>query len=136
MTFLLDTNACIALIDGRPEKVRGRLARALAAADEVATSSIALFELWYGVAKSARRQVNSARLNAFLAGPIGRIEFDEQDAREAGEVRAQLETMGRRIGAYNLLIAGQARRRGTVLITANASEFDSVPNLNWEDWAS
>ncbi len=136
MTYLLDTNACIALINGRPEKVRQRLERALSNEDDTATSSVALFELWYGVSKSGRPEANAVRLSTFLAGPIDRFDFDEEDAREAGAIRAQLEAIGRPIGAYDLLIAGQARRRGATLVTTNVAEFDRVPELKCEDWAS
>jgi tRNA(fMet)-specific endonuclease VapC len=135
VTYLLHTNACIALINGRPERVRQHMERALTAANDAATSSIVLFELWYGVGKSARAEANATRLNAFLAGPINRIDLDEEDAKEAGEIRAQLEAAGRPIGAYDVLIAGQARRRGATLVTANA-EFGRIPGLNWEDWAA
>ena len=136
MTYLLDTNACIALINGRPEQVREQMARALAGANDAATSSIVLFELWYGVGKSAHVEANATRLNAFLAGPINRIEFDDEDAREAGGIRAQLESAGKPIAAYDVLIAGQARRRGATLVTANGAEFRRIPGLNWEDWAA
>jgi tRNA(fMet)-specific endonuclease VapC len=136
VTYLLDTNACIALINARPEQVRQRLESALSNEDEAATSPIVLFELWYGVSKSARPAENAARLNTFLAGPIDRFDFDEEDAREAVAIRAQLEAIGRPIGAYDLLIAGQARRRGATLVTANAAEFARVQELKWEDWAS
>ncbi len=136
MTYLLDTNACIALINGRPEKVRQRLQRALSNEDDTATSSVALLELWYGVSKSGRPQANAVRPSTFLAGPIDRFDLDEEDAREAGAIRAQLEAIGRPIGAYDLLIAGQARRRGATLVTADVAEFDRVPELKCENWAS
>ena len=136
MTYLLDTNVCVALINGRPAKVRQQLERTVAGPNEAVTSSIVLFELWYGVGKSARIEANAARLNTFLAGPVGRLEFDEEDAQEAGTIRVRLERLGKPIGAYDLLIAGQARRRGATLVTANTDEFARVPELRWEDWAA
>jgi len=42
---------------------------------------------------------------------------------------------GRPIGAYDLLIAGQALRHRVTLVTANAKEFGRVNGLVWEDWA-
>ena len=39
------------------------------------------------------------------------------------------------IGAYDLLIAGQALRHQVTLITANGREFGRVKGLEWEDWA-
>ena len=136
MTYLLDTNACIALINGSPTAVRRRFQRAIAKEATVLVSSVVAFELWYGVAKSQRKEANTRRLQAFLAGPLEWTLLDEEDAREAGTVRAELEIAGRPIGAYDVLIAGQARRRGATLVTANVSEFERVARLKWEDWAA
>lgn len=136
MNFLLDTNACIALINGRPSSVRARFEEVSSAGHRISTSSVVTFELWYGVAKSARAEANADRLGVFLAGPIELVDFDDDDAREAGQVRASLEAAGTPIGAYDVLIAGQARRRGSTLVTANADEFRRVAGLGWEDWAT
>jgi tRNA(fMet)-specific endonuclease VapC len=135
MTYLLDTNACIALINGAPKTVRRRFQRAIARDATILVSSVVAFELWYGAAKSQRRESNAERLQAFLAGPLEWTDFDDEDAREAGLVRADLETAGKPIGAYDVLIAGQARRRGATLVTSNVAEFARVAGLKWEDWA-
>jgi len=135
MTYLLDTNACIALINGAPKAVRRRFQRAIARDATILVSSVVAFELWYGAAKSPRTEANTERLQAFLAGPLEWTDFDDRDAREAGLVRAELETAGRPIGAYDVLIAGQARGRQVTLVTSNVAEFGRVAGLNWEDWA-
>ena len=74
------------------------------------------------------------RLRDFFGGGWRVADFDEEDARRAGEVRAQLEREGKPIGAYDILIAGQALRRGHKLVTANSKEFARVKGLHWEDW--
>jgi tRNA(fMet)-specific endonuclease VapC len=63
------------------------------------------------------------------------LAFEEDDASSAGNVRAQLEKAGKPIGAYDLLIAGQALRHELTLVTANTREFGRVRRLDWEDWA-
>ena len=136
MTYLLDTNACIALINGRPAPVRARFAATSARGQVLATSSIVLYELWYGVAKSEQRAANADRVRAFLSGPMEVVDFGPEDARHAGEIRAITETAGRPLGAYDLLIAGQAVRLGALLVTANQREFARVPRLRWEDWTT
>jgi tRNA(fMet)-specific endonuclease VapC len=136
MTYLLDTNACIALINGNPSQVRERFQRIMATGDSITVSSVVAFELWYGVAKSTRKVANTERLEAFFAGPLDLLAFDDEDARTAGTIRAALEAGGTPIGAYDLLIAGQALRYGATLVTANVSEFSRVEGLTWEDWAS
>ena len=107
-TYLLDTNACIALINGNEANVRRRFQRAVARKSAILLSSIVAFELWYGVARSHRKESNTMRLDAFLAGPLEWSLFDEEDARAAGTVRAELEAIGKPIGAYDVLLAGQA----------------------------
>ena len=62
------------------------------------------------------------------------MNFEEEDAKTAGAVRASLEAAGRPIGAYDLLMAGQALRNRVTLVTANAREFSRVKGLDWEDW--
>ena len=136
MTYLLDTNACIALINGTPKDVRRRFQRAIVRETTILVSSVVTFELWYGVAKSERKNTNTQRLEAFLAGPLEWTLFDDEDAREAGMVRAELEIAGKPIGAYDVLIAGQARRRGATLVASNVAKFDRVAGLKWEDWAA
>lgn len=134
-TYLLDTNACIALINGNEANVRRRFQRAVARDSVILVSSIVAFELWYGVAKSQRKDSNTQRLEAFFAGPLEWTLFDDEDARAAGTVRAELEAIGKPIGAYDVLLAGQARRNGATLVTSNANEFARVVGLKWEDWA-
>lgn len=135
MNCLLDTNACIALINGRPESVRARLRKALDAGATIWVPSVAAFELWYGVAKSSRPELNRQRLETFFAGPLSFLPFGEQDAQVAGKLRAVLEASGKPIGAYDLLIASQAVRHQLTLITANVGELSRIHNLVWQDWA-
>jgi tRNA(fMet)-specific endonuclease VapC len=134
VNYLLDTNACIALINGNPPSVRAKFRKATDLGGQVFVSSIALFELWYGVAKSSRRNFNKKRLETFFAGPIHPLSFEDQDAEIAGVIRADLESIGKPIGAYDLLIAGQAIRNKLTLITANLSEFARIKELAWANW--
>ena len=134
MNYLLDTNAVVALLRNKPGGVRERYRAAEAAGDYLALSSIVLFELWYGVAKSSQVPENTERLRILLSGDLDLLDFDDEDARAAGQVRADLERAGTPIGSYDVLIAGQALRRGLTVVTANTSEFSRVTGLSWHDW--
>lgn len=136
MNYLLDTNACIALINGSPAKVRTNLLKAVRAGNSLATSAIVVHELWYGVAKSSRVAQNARALAAFLSRDVAVLDFSEKDAQAAGEIRVELERRGRRIGEYDTLIAGQAFARNLVLVTANTKEFGRVKGLVVEDWTA
>lgn len=133
--YSLDTNACIALLNGSSAALRHMVTEALGEGSVLCVSSVVLHELWFGAAKSARPAHNASRIQAFLSGPVHVLPFDEADARAAGEVRARLQRAGTSIGAYDTMIAGQALRRGLTVITADADDFGRVDDLMWEDWA-
>jgi tRNA(fMet)-specific endonuclease VapC len=134
VNYLLDTNVCIALINGSSSKVRGRFAQVLRQKAALATSPIVVHELWYGVAKSELAAQNARALAVFLSS-LAVVEYSAKDAQAAGEIRAELERMGARIGEYDTLIAGQAYCRNLTLVTANTREFERVRGLNVEDWS-
>jgi tRNA(fMet)-specific endonuclease VapC len=136
VNYLLDTNAVVALLRNKPAQVRDRYRQAQASGDYLALSSVVLIELWYGVAKSSQVPENTERLRILLSGNLDLLDFDDEDARTAGQIRAALETSGNPIGAYDLLIAGQALRRGLTVVTANTGEFGRVAGLSWQDWTN
>ena len=135
MSYLLDTNACIALMNGAPTAVRSRFEEAIQGGLAVYVSSVVAFELWYGIAKSARVEANTRRFELLLSSSVTALTFDDEDSRAAGSIRATLEAAGKPMGAYDYLIAGQALARQLTLVTANVSEFSRVKGLSWQDWA-
>ena len=130
----LDTNIIIAVINQRAAAVRQRLMKTLHEGTIVGIPTVVLYELWYGIKKSARTQPNSYALDNFLALDVTPWPFEPEDAEEAGDIRAALERLGTPIGPYDVLIAAQARRRGAILVTANKNEFARVPGLQTQDW--
>jgi len=97
----------------------------------MAISAVVAHELFYGAFRSRRTAQNLALIDAlqFIV-----LEFDKEDARQAGEVRAVLASKGTPIGPYDVLIAGQAVARDMILVTHNTQEFGRVPRLRLEDW--
>jgi tRNA(fMet)-specific endonuclease VapC len=134
MVFCLDTNVVIFAMNRRRPAIAERLTAELQAGTILIIPAIVLFELDYGIAKSARPARTRAVLEHFLEAGFERPAFDADDAREAGEIRAHLERQGAPIGPFDYLIAAQARRRGAALATTNAREFARVPRLMVADW--
>lgn len=130
----LDTNAVIEAINLRIPGVRARLEMAWAGGEVIGLPAVVIYELWYGVKKSARLEANARRLGVFLTLDFEVWAFGAEDAEEAADIRAGLERVGRPIGAYDVMIAAQARRRGAKLITANVGEFGRVEGLVVENW--
>lgn len=129
MRYLLDANAVIALLNDTTSKAAQR-ARQEKPGD-LAMSAIVAHELFYGAFKSRRTAQNVALVDAlqFVV-----LEFDKEDARQAGQVRAFLADKGTPIGPYDVLIAGQAMARNMILVTHDTAEFGRVPGLRIEDW--
>jgi len=117
-----------------PAEVRVRFDVASGKGSTAHVSSVTVFELWYGISKSRRRDFNARILAGFLLGPVNLLPFEGEDARFAGELRAELESIGRPIGEYDLLIAGQALRHEMTLVAANTREFRRIKSLQWQDW--
>ncbi len=134
MNYLLDTEICIVLINGKSSNARARFAQASRGKATIATSTIVVHQPWHRAAKSESVTRYSRALAVFLSRDIEILDYSAQDAHAAGEIRAELERQGKRIGEYNTLIAGQAFARNLILVTANTSEFQRVKGLVVEDW--
>jgi tRNA(fMet)-specific endonuclease VapC len=135
MRHLLDSSICIALLRDSSALVARRFQEAIARHGSVCISSLVLCELWYGVYKSLRPVENAETLEKFLRGPIEIMRFDDEDARLAGEIRAELERTGKTIGSYDTLIAAQCVRHDLIVVTSNVSEFERVKALRCQNWA-
>jgi tRNA(fMet)-specific endonuclease VapC len=129
MRYLLDANVVIALLKDTTSATARRVRRERIG--DIAISAVVSHELFYGAFKSRRRIQNVAVIDAlqFVV-----LEFDKEDARQAGEIRALLASEGTPIGPYDVLIAGQAVARDMILVTQNTREFERVPGLRFEDW--
>lgn len=98
-------------------------------------SSITVFELEYGAAKSQQKDRTRAQLALFLSA-FTILPFDTEDAIVAGRIRGELAKKGTPIGPYDLQIAAQGISRKLTVVTHNIDEFSRVPNLQVEDWVS
>ena len=128
---MLDSDVCIDVMRGRSPSIRARLERM--SPEEVAVSSIVAGELWTGVSKSTQPERSRTAINAFLAY-VSVLDWPAEAAPTYGDLRAQLESSGRSIGAMDLLIAAHALHERAILVTRNLSEFRRVSGLKIESW--
>jgi tRNA(fMet)-specific endonuclease VapC len=133
ISHVLDTNAVIALLGGKSEKLSERVFAMPPGA--VALPAIVAHELYYGAFRSQRVAHNIETLR-LLTADVPILDFDPNDARVSGDVRAKLAATGAPMGPYDVLIAGQAKARGLTVITNNVGEFRRVAGLKVEDWTS
>ena len=128
--FLLDTNVLVYAFKGQGG-CRERINRT--PAQSLAISTITVFEIEFGLAKSNY----PSHLREFLQRLQQRCQLvglDEPSAAHAGRLRAHLAALGQPIGPYDLLIAGIALAHNLTLVTHNTREFERVPALKIENW--
>jgi tRNA(fMet)-specific endonuclease VapC len=128
--YVLDTNTLIYYF-----KNQGQVAQKLAAVapQEIIISTIVLFELQVGIAKSTSPSKRIQQLQQLLSR-VSVVPFDRAAATAAATIRAQLEQQGMPIGPIDGLIAGVAVARQATIVTRNIGEFSRVAGLSIVDW--
>lgn len=132
LKYMLDTNMVIYTIKKRPDNVReafklheGRMC----------ISAVTWGELVFGAEHSQQTERNLADMEA-MASRLEVIPFDSKAATHFGQVRAELYSIGKPIGPYDMMIAGHARALGLILVTNNIKEFERVQGLRIENWVA
>ncbi len=105
MSYLLDTDVCVAFLNQKDATLRARLAQTTP--DEVKLCSVVKAELLFGGRNSTRVEHNLERLASFFA-VFDSVPFDDAVAACYGALRAQLRRGGTAIGANDMLIAAIA----------------------------
>lgn len=119
---------------GEPVHVRERLRAAVDGGEPVVVSAVAAQELVLGAHLSARA-AHHLRLLGELLSAFSIEPFGWDDAIATGRLRAERERQGRRLPAYDVMIAGQALARGWTVVTANLRDFWEVQGLMIQDWS-
>lgn len=127
--YHLDTNSLIYFFKGM-----GQLGSNLRKTSRrrVAISSVVLYELEVGIAKS--RSSNRRQQLARFIESVTVLPFGPGEATVGGELRAQLELQGKPMGPLDNLIAATALCHDATLVTRNTKEFSRVSGLRIENW--
>ena len=133
MLCMFDTNAISALVHQR--RAYERLAARVEGLEygERLLSAITLSELQTMVEKAGDPGAKDARVWRIVVN-FRIVDFDEEAARHAGRIRAQLEPHGMKIGPLDTLIAAHALAHHAILVTNNVREFGRVDGLKLENW--
>jgi tRNA(fMet)-specific endonuclease VapC len=131
MSYLLDTNVCIAFLNETDATLRARLEDTTP--DEVKLCSVVKAELLYGARNGTRVADNLAKLARFFE-LFESVPFDDTAAEHYGVLRAQLRRAGTPIGANDMLIAAIALAGDHCLVTRNQDEFHQLAGLRVQSW--
>ena len=129
--YLLDTNACIRILNDSSPRLVDRLRDTNP--DDIRLSAVTRAELLFGAHNSTRIAGNLRLLDAFFK-TLFSLPFDDACADRYGVLRAELAATGQLIGPNDLFIASTALAHNLVLVTHNVREFSRVPGLRLEDW--
>jgi tRNA(fMet)-specific endonuclease VapC len=135
LNLFLDTNILSKIINGREKNFRTNSAKSLANGDTHFSSVIVRFELEYGAAKSPHPILTRQKQALVLSKITTFFEFSIEDADIAAKIRLNLENRGLPIGEYDVLIAAQAIRTNSIMVTNNHKHFSRVEGLHVIDWA-
>jgi tRNA(fMet)-specific endonuclease VapC len=131
MLHMLDTNICSYILKHHPPEVRDRFHEV--GNDALALSAVVLAELYFGAARHRLREDIRREIDDFTAR-ISIVPWDGRAADHYGNIRADLEKSGSRIGAMDMMIAAHARSFGATLVTNDTKHFAKVPDLSITNW--
>ncbi len=131
MSYLLDTNICIALLKGSEKSLIKKFQQSEPSLFFLC--SVVKGELYYGAHKSERVSQNILVLENFFE-QFRSLAFDDAASEFYGITRALLTKAGTPIGGNDLIIASIAQTNQLTLLTRKVREFVRVPGLKCEAW--
>ena len=124
-TLCLDTDILIDFLRGQGEVV-GKI-RKLEEGFVLATTTVNLFELYFGAYKTGKER-NIEAVND-LADRVEVLGLNEKSAKLAGKVMAELEREGLKIGVRDTMIAGIVLENDVTLYTRNVKHFRRIEGI-------
>ncbi len=131
MTYLLDTDICIYILNRPTPNLRSRFEKE--PLSELGVSILTEAELYYGALHSSKPKNNRDRVESLLS-PLTRLPFDSDAAGAFASIKENLAKRGKMIGAIDMLIAAVARSKNLTLITNNLKHFGEIQGLSIENW--
>ncbi len=125
MEICLDTDILIDFLRGK-RKIVETIER-LEEEHELLTTSINVFELYYGAYRTGRDR--NVKAVDELAERLEILKLTEQSAKISGEMLAELESDGKAIDFRDILIAGIVMENDVTLFTGNKRHFQRVKGL-------
>lgn len=127
--YLLDTNICISILKNK-DNMRQKVAKI--GIKHCFISEITLAELYYGASKSGNK-----------ANRIKDVEFFERNMKVLpiyesleifGDSKAYLESQGKRVDDFDLLIGSTAIKHNLTMVTDNIKHLGRIPNIHITNW--
>ncbi len=93
-------------------------------------AAITVAELWHGIERAtAAHRVKRERYIRSIVESLPILSYTEATAFEHARIWAELESSGKMIGYYDLIVAATALEHGCTLVTFNRRHFDHISGL-------
>ena len=129
--IFLDTDT-ISYLFGGNGSVRVQLARAIDGGEQICTTTINVYEILKGLKYKTNQKIQK-QFDEFL-NDICVIYFDENAAKIAADIYAELRKRGITIGDADILIAAIVINNNGALISHNLKHYEHIRSLKLIDW--
>ncbi|MDW7726423.1 MAG: type II toxin-antitoxin system VapC family toxin [Candidatus Methanoperedens sp.] len=130
MGVVIDTDVLIDLL--RDKEYAVSKIKELEKEDELATTDINAFELYFGAYNSRDKERNIVSTRGLL-GTLKLLHTQEDSMEMAGRIFAERKAKGKMIEIRDLLIAAITLQNGYRLFTNNVSHFEGIEGLPFQD---
>jgi len=97
---------------------------------ELEIAAVTVAELWHGVERAtAPHRARRERYVQTIVGGLSILPYTEVTALEHARIWAALETSGKMIGYYDLMVAATALEHGSAVASFNHRHFSQVRGL-------
>ena len=129
MRYMLDTDTSSYVIKQRPVSVIQKFEACFP--EEISISVVTYAELLFWTKRSEKtdRQI----IDSFVSELVFH-RWNKQAAEIYAEIRHDLQTSGKLIGAMDMLIAAHAISLGAILVTNNMAHFSRIKSLQIDNW--
>ena len=127
MALIFDADVIIASERGTFDLERWSMAHA---DEQFEIAAITVAELWHGVERAGapHKSRRERYLREVLSGLLI-VPYTEETAYQHARLWAKLETSGKMIGYYDVIVAATALERGSTVVTFNKRHFARVQGL-------
>ena len=119
--IILDTDVLIEIFDRDSDRGEAALEAIIGSGEDIATTSINLHEILYGLEKYAKPVKDVLLLPVLL--------YDKRDAQTSAMIELRSEADGRAARRTDAMIAAIAINRGALLFTFNVRHFEGLEEM-------
>ena|SRR3989338_1507214 len=130
--MIADTSFVIDLMKNDSKAV-AKMQSLLGSGQALLTTSLTIFELSTGVARSSNPNLEQAKINRSLRG-LEALPLTPQAAMKGGEIHGRLIKGGNRISSMDALMAAIAIVKQDFLLTRNVKDFCRIKELHLETY--